>query len=331
MRVALQHHELLDPLGAVTHHPPDVVAGQVDEHDVLGPLLGVFAQLGRHAPVVGLAATAAPGARDRPADHPAVEELHHGLRRRADERHPRVTHEVHVGRRVHLAKHPVHVEGVVVAIEVEALRQHDLEDVAGEDVLARHLDRGAVGGRRHRRAAVGQLRELARRWRGRRVRERPGELVDPRVEPGDGELVRVGRRGLLDPFGEDHVLDEVEALAEVVERGHVTHHAQHRVGRAQVVGGHVGQPLDLAYDVVAEVSDDAAVERGQVRDPRRLVRAEQGLERGERAVVGGHARRRRPLELHRSAPHDHREHRVAADEREPAPALGVLDRLQQEP
>ena len=52
-----------------------------------------------------------------------------------------VAHEVHVRARVHLAQHPVDVERVGVEVEVEALRQHDLEDVAGEDVLLGHLDR----------------------------------------------------------------------------------------------------------------------------------------------------------------------------------------------
>ena len=65
MRVALEHHELFDLLGAELHDPPDVVAGEVDEHHVLGALLRVLGELGGHAPVVGLGAAAAAGARDR--------------------------------------------------------------------------------------------------------------------------------------------------------------------------------------------------------------------------------------------------------------------------
>ena len=57
---------------------------------------------------------------------------------------------------------------------------------------------------------------------------------------------------------------------------------------------------------------------------------EQRLERRERALVGGHAGRRRAVELDRAAAHDHRERGVAADEREPAPPLRVLDRLEEE-
>ena len=68
------------------HDPADVVAGEVDEHHVLGELLGVLAQLGAEAAVLLVGATPAAGAGDRPGDDPAVEQLHHRLGRRADER-----------------------------------------------------------------------------------------------------------------------------------------------------------------------------------------------------------------------------------------------------
>ena len=71
VRVALERHELIDLLGPELHDPADVVAGQVDEHHVLGPLLGVLAELGGEPPVVLLAAAAEAGAGDRPADDPA--------------------------------------------------------------------------------------------------------------------------------------------------------------------------------------------------------------------------------------------------------------------
>ena len=48
-----------------SHDAPDVVAGEVDEHHVLGALLRVLGELGGQAPVVGFGAAAAPGAGDR--------------------------------------------------------------------------------------------------------------------------------------------------------------------------------------------------------------------------------------------------------------------------
>ena len=67
-----------------------------------------------------------------------------------------VADHVHVRARVHLAEHPVEVERLGPEIEVEPLGQHDLEDVAGEDVLPGHLDRRLVATARHRRTHVGQ-------------------------------------------------------------------------------------------------------------------------------------------------------------------------------
>ena len=96
----------------------------------------------------------------------------------ADQRHLGVAHEVHVRAGVDLAQHPVDVERVGVEVEVEALGQHDLEDVAGEDVLLGRLDgrlverrrpwcevtSGSVVGR------VGRVERGARRAGGRRRR-----------------------------------------------------------------------------------------------------------------------------------------------------------------
>ena len=85
--VALEGHELVDLLGAEAHDPSHVVAGQVDEHDVLGQLLGVLAELAGQSPVVGVGRAPRAGAGDGPGDHPSVEELDHGLGRRPDHRH----------------------------------------------------------------------------------------------------------------------------------------------------------------------------------------------------------------------------------------------------
>ena len=52
--------------GAELDDAAHVVAGQVDQHDVLGDLLRVLDELGRHAPVLLVGATAAARAGDRP-------------------------------------------------------------------------------------------------------------------------------------------------------------------------------------------------------------------------------------------------------------------------
>ena len=135
MAVALQRQQLVDVDGPEAGDPADVVAGEVDEHHVLGALLGMLDQLGGEPAVVLVGAAALAGAGDRPGDHRAVDELDHRLGRRPDDGDLRAAHEVHVRARVDLAQDAVDVERVGVEIEVEALGEHDLEDVAGDDVL----------------------------------------------------------------------------------------------------------------------------------------------------------------------------------------------------
>ena len=154
--VALQRHQLVDLHGAELGDAADVVAGEVDEHHVLGALLRVLGQLGGHPAVVLVGLAALAGAGDRARDHGAVEQLHHRLRRRPDDRQLGVAQEVHVRARVDLAQHPVDVERVGVELEVVALGEHDLEDVAGDDVLLGDLDGALVHAVGHRALDVRQ-------------------------------------------------------------------------------------------------------------------------------------------------------------------------------
>ena len=124
-----------------------------------------------------------------------VEQLHHRLGRAPDQGQLGLPDEVHVRARVDLAQHPVDVERVGAEVEVEALGQHHLEDVAGQDVLLGHLDRPAVVARR----AVGErdLGQLVvdRRRLDQRLVERAGPVDGQLVEPGHGlvvERVEVG-------------------------------------------------------------------------------------------------------------------------------------------
>ena len=68
--------------------------------------------------------------------------------------------EIHVGRRVDEAQHAINRERIDRIDQIEALREHDLEDVALEDVLLRGLDRRGplrLGRVRPYRGKVGEL------------------------------------------------------------------------------------------------------------------------------------------------------------------------------
>ena len=85
--VALDGHELVDLDAADPGDPPEVVSAQVDEHDMLGPLLGVLEELVGQQPVLlfGLPPPSRPG--DGPQLGHALLEADHDLRRGADEVH----------------------------------------------------------------------------------------------------------------------------------------------------------------------------------------------------------------------------------------------------
>ena len=125
-------------------------------------------------------------------------------------------------------------------------------------------------------------RGLAGAGSGRAARRRAEAVGGQRVEPprargvGGVELVGVPR-GV-----DDHVVDQHHPLAPVVERGQLADHGQDGVGVPEVVGGVSGQVLDLADDVVAQVADQAGVERGQVGQVGRVEGGQDGLEGGQR-------------------------------------------------
>ncbi len=116
----------------------------------------------------------------------------------------------------------------------------------------------------------------------------------------------------------------------MVEGGDVAGERQHGVGEAEIVVGHVGEVLDLSHHVVPEVADDAAVERWKLRDRRCPVPRQQRLDGRERPLVRRDAGGEHTIDLDVAPANDERARRVAPEEREPPPPLGVLDRLEEE-
>ena len=199
-------------------------------------------------------------------------------------------------------------------------------------MCSRRFDRLGVllGGRAP--AYLRQCGEIVARWRRGQVRQRQRKVVDRAGEPLARVLVRGHEIGARRTGLRVHVLDQVQALTEVIEGRHLAREAEHRVGKTLIVGWNRREALDLAHRVVAEPPDDATVERGKLGDHRRAVTLEERLERGQAAGIGRDAIGCGAVdELDPVAAHDERERRVAPEEREPAPTLGVLDRFEQEP
>ncbi len=245
---------------------------------MLGALLLVGEQL-LGDPLVVLergAARARAGDRAR-RDVPAGDGQHR-LRRRARDLKVEEVQEVHVRARVDDAQPAVDRERVDLDVRRPALRRHDLERVAGVDVLDDPRDVGLELLARHVR---GEDRARAGR-RGRRPRHGAGEQVARLLDRRDG--VGVGRLEASVPGVGVHVHEHGDRVLEMVEdEQHVGQHERH-VRQPDGVGVRLAERLDRAHEVIAEVADRAAGERRHVR-PRRLAVARDLLGR-ERVRIG---------------------------------------------
>ena len=240
-----------------------------------------------------------------------------------------MTQEVHVGTRIDLAQHPVEVERLGVELEVEPLGEHHLEDVAGENVFAGRLDGRAVDVLPHRRHDLGDLL-VARRGFDQRFVDGPRPVGRELVEAGQGVVVgRVDRRR-VGVVGDQGVGDQHDPLLPVVVDGQLADHRDDGVGIAEIVVGNVGQVLDLADDVVAQVADQAAVQRRQSGDLGRPIVVEQTLQRDEYALVSGYVDAEVALDAQRAVLRHECPVRAPADERPATPAVAALHRLEQE-
>ena len=132
-------HELDDVHRAGGADALEVVAAEVDEHDVLGALLGSSRRLLLERQIVlGTLATRA-GAGDRVQDHLAAGDLDMHLRRGADDVQRAAGRMLGAGRNIGAgvgrAQHAVDIERIGRTGDVEALADDDLEGFAGPDVF----------------------------------------------------------------------------------------------------------------------------------------------------------------------------------------------------
>ncbi len=192
MREALGLHQALDADRSGPADPGEVVTAEVDEHHVLRPVLL------RPEQAIGVPGARPRRARDRVDARPAAVRLHQRLRRGADEREVAELEQEEVGRRVDPTERPVQLECARRRRTLDPLREHDLERVAGADVLLRDADRALV----LEAARDGDWSGRARRRRGAAPgaagRAGPGAPPDRRRAPArarrHGRSARASRR-----------------------------------------------------------------------------------------------------------------------------------------
>jgi hypothetical protein len=209
-----------------------------------------------------------------------------------------------------------------------ALREHDLEDVAGRDVVLRALDHVHELGGRRVGYGLGQGQVGAGHRRG--VRERLVERLHHGAEALHGMLVG-GLR--VDPgLGPDGRHDD-HLVLHGVEHDHNGRAHEHAVGDAEGVGPNVRKVLHEAHRVIAHVADDAGRDRRQLGrqvDAGGRQQLAQGFQRGPR--LGLESMRmclRAPVDLGAAAEHAPYNVGGDADDRVAPPHGPALDGLQE--
>ena len=152
MAVPLDLHVPGDADRARSGDPPEVVAAEVDEHDVLGPLLRIGLELLGEERVLPLVGAPRTRARDRVRRQPLALDLEEELGAGPDDLERRRAHEEEVRARVHLPQRAVEADAVerpaVGALgqgDRLAAGEDDLDRLAGGDRVLRAADGGLVG------------------------------------------------------------------------------------------------------------------------------------------------------------------------------------------
>src|SRR4029079_3961439 len=140
MREAFDLHQPRHTHGARLRNATDIVPPEIDQHDVLGPLLLVGQQLLGQLGVVLRIGAAWTRAGDWMGGDDAFLDPHQQLRGRADDTVITDVEVEHVRAWVYRPQRPVNGEWVSRSRDVDSLGEHHLEDVAGRDVLPGCLD-----------------------------------------------------------------------------------------------------------------------------------------------------------------------------------------------
>ena len=229
---------------------------------MLRPLLGVRQQLLLQGLVGGRVGPSRARAGQGPVGDLAVgADAAEDLGRAGDEDRPAALQVDHVGARVHHPQGPVDLERVRVGPPLEALREHELEDVPGQNVLLglgdgaeelgpRHVARGVRPGRPPRRLHRDPRRREARASSA----ASGGEPRRQRVEPGSGVGVRALERAAV--LVEVRPGNTVSQLRRAVEGDDVVVAGEVHVRELLVVRGSAGEgelgAVDVADGVVPE-------------------------------------------------------------------------------
>ena len=259
MAVALDVAVVLDAHGARDADPAKIVSAEVDQHQMLGPLLLVGQQILLQELVVLLGVAAPPGTGDRMGLGEAVLDGHQCLRAGTHDRKRRCTNtigdveQIHVRAGIGHPQHAVDVDRIGGGVHLEALRRHHLERLPRLDLADQPIhDRAVLLGRALR--AVPRFGPGEGRHRGsQRLRKRTGH----HVEAADGVVVG-GVDVVVGAVPIHRIGDQRDGALVVVDGGDVGGQQQQHVRQSQIVDGQFGQTFQAPDEVVGEEPHQSA-------------------------------------------------------------------------
>ena len=135
MRVLFREHELLDPHRSVLTDTPQIVATQIHQHQMLGPLLLILEQFFFKCLLFCRIAATPAGTRDGTILKVRSLNTDQHLRRRAGDAHILTLEKEHIGRRIQKTKGSIDVKGIARIVGFKTLGEHHLENVSGRNVF----------------------------------------------------------------------------------------------------------------------------------------------------------------------------------------------------
>src|SRR6266516_2660620 len=115
--------------------PPDIVAAEIEQHEMLGALLGIGEEFGFECLILARRCATWPGAGDRTDRHDATGGLHHDFRTGSGDCETAEIEKIKIWRWIDAAQSAIKRKRRQRERQRETLRQYDLKNVSGGDIL----------------------------------------------------------------------------------------------------------------------------------------------------------------------------------------------------
>lgn len=258
--VTFDRHHVAEFYAAVLSDSADVVAGEIDQHDVLGSLFRIGEELLFQPLVLFIGRSAFASAGEWANRDLAIFDADHDFRRTADERCVWCPQQEHERTGIHDSQRAVDVERRSFCFELQTLADDHLKDVASDDVFLALFDGGLELALCEIRL-IGQLRLAGQRDVVERQVGFSGlQLLAGFIDANAGLVIRLPQIAALRACVADHQ----DRLLDVIEDDHAVVKRERHVGQLAVIERCVRQMLGVADDVVTGVADGSAAETGQL-------------------------------------------------------------------